>query len=177
MAVAIPSYLLLATSLVSKFCMRGKKLFLLVFALGMALPTLADDGSLPPVTGFLGKLGALLDSMAVKGLDRRYIDVPEKPWQVILRGNINQSMLSLNASTSHAEEILPFMDGDMTWEPRIKTNPATYLGLWAGYRGYGIGYSWNVGGDKGRILTFGATGGSYGVNLRIHWFDNDEPEV
>jgi hypothetical protein len=34
-----------------------------------------------------------------------------------------------------------------------------------------------VGGDKGRILTFGATGGSYGVNLRIHWFDNDEPEV
>ena len=63
--------------------MRGKKLFLLVFALGMALPTLADDGSLPPVTGFLGKLGALLDSMAVKGLDRRYIDVPEKPWQVI----------------------------------------------------------------------------------------------
>lgn len=157
--------------------MRGKKLFLLVFALGMALPTLADDGSLPPVTGFLGKLGALLDSMAVKGLDRCYIDVPEKPWQVILRGNINQSMLSLNASTSHAEEILPFMDGDMTWEPRIKTNPATYLGLWAGYRGYGIGYSWNVGGDKGRILTFGATGGCYGVNLCIHWFDNDEPQV
>jgi hypothetical protein len=68
------------------------------------------------------------------------------------------------------------MKDEMTWEPRIKTDPATYVGFWAGYRGYGFGYSWNVGGDKGRILTFGATGGSYGVNLRIHWFDNDEPE-
>jgi hypothetical protein len=85
--------------------------------------------------------------------------------------------LKLSTSTNQAEEVMPFFVGDLTWEPRIKTKPATYLGFWAGYRGYGFGYSWNVGGDKGRILTFGATGGSYGVNLRIHWFDNDEPEV
>ena len=144
----------------------------------MVFPSVATDGGIvPAVGGFLGKVGTFLDSMAVKGLDRRYIDAPEKPWQVIFRGNINQSTLSLNASTSHAEEIIPSIAGELTWEPRIKTDPATYLGIWAGYRGYGIGYSWNVGGDKGRILTFGAMGGSYGVNLRIHWFDNDEPQV
>ncbi|MBQ9236692.1 MAG: DUF4421 family protein [Prevotella sp.] len=150
----------------------------LLLSLCAAFPCMAEGvGVIPAVTGFIGKVGTFIDSMSVKGLDRRYIDAPKHPWQVILKGNINQSTLSMNSSTSNAEEILPFMYGDLTWEPRIKTNPATYLGVWAGYRGYGIGYSWNVGGDKGRILTFGATGGSYGVNLRIHWFDNDEPQV
>ena len=125
----------------------------------------------------LKTVGTFFDSLSVKGLDRRYIDAPKKPWQVILRGNINQSDLKLSTTTNEAEEVMPLFVGNLTWEPRIKTDPATYLGFWAGYRGYGFGYSWNVGGDKGRILTFGATGGSYGVNLRIHWFDNDEPEV
>lgn len=158
--------------------MKGEKAFLIVLLLGMVLPcAAADEGVVPAVTGFLGKVGTFLDSMAVNGLDRRYIDAPEKPWQVILRANINQSTLSMNALTRQAEETIPFMNGEMTWEPRITTDPASYLGIWAGYRGYGIGYSWNVGGDKGRILTFGATGGCYGVNLRIHWFDNDEPQV
>lgn len=123
------------------------------------------------------KVGTFLDTMAVSGVDRQYIEAPKNPWQVILRGNINQSDLKLSSTTQHAEEIFNFMEGEMTWEPRIKTKPATYAGIWAGYRGYGLGYSWNLGGDKGRILTFGATGGSYGINLRIHWFDNDEPEV
>ncbi len=140
----------------------------LLLSLCAAFPCMAEGGGvIPAVTGFIGKVGTFIDSMSVKGLDRRYIDAPKHPWQVILKGNINQSTLSMNSSTSNAEEILPFMYGDLTWKPRIKTNPATYLGVWAGYRGYGIGYSWNVGGDKGRILTFGATGGSYGVNLRI----------
>ena len=127
--------------------------------------------------GLLKTVGTFFDSLSVKGLDRRYIDAPKRPWQVILRGNINQSDLKLSTTTNQAEDVMPFFVGDLTWEPRIKTDPATYVGFWAGYRGYGFGYSWNVGGDKGRILTFGATGGSYGVNLRIHWFDNDEPEV
>ncbi len=136
-----------------------------------------NNGIWPTLTGFVRKVGAFIDTLSIKGLDRRYIEAPKKPWQVILRGNINQSDLKLSTSTDAAEEVMPLFVGDLTWEPRIKTNPATYLGFWAGYRGYGFGYSWNVGGDKGRILTFGATGGSYGVNLRIHWFDNDEPEV
>ena len=127
--------------------------------------------------GLLKTVGTFFDSLSVKGLDRRYIDAPKRPWQVILRGNINQSDLKLSTTTNQAEDVMPFFVGDLTWEPRIKTDPATYVGFWGGYRGYGFGYSWNVGGDKGRILTFGATGGSYGVNLRIHWFDNDEPEV
>lgn len=140
----------------------------------VSLSASAEGGG---VFGFVRKVGTFLDSMAVSGVDPLYISAPEDPWQVLLKGNINQSDLKLTSTIHHAEEFFVYMKGDMTWESRVKTSPATYAGFWAGYRGYGLGYSWNLGGDKGRILTFGATGGSYGVNLRIHWFDNDEPKV
>lgn len=124
----------------------------------------AQDG----VLGLLKKVGAKLDSMSVKGLDRRYIDVPKRPWQVIVRWNVNQSILSMNT-----EGNIDFLDYKA--KPYIKTQPSHYVGLWVGYRGYGVGYTVNVGGDKGSNLTIGATGGSYGVNVRIHSFENSNP--
>ena len=114
------------------------------------------------------KVGTLLDSMAVKGLDRRYIDAPEKPWQLILRGNVSQSIVSMKTQGDMAGE-------EYSANPYLKTTPSQYVGLWAGYRGYGLGYTFNVGGDKGSYFTIGATGGSYGINVRIHSFDNSTP--
>lgn len=67
-----------------------KKLILLLCAASAFLHVQAE-GKGP--LGILKTVGTFLDSMAVKGLDRRYIDAPKKPWQVILRGNINQSDL------------------------------------------------------------------------------------
>ena len=137
---------------------------LLSTAIATSLPASAGgDGAF----GFVRKLGTLIDSMTVRGVDRRYLGAPEKPWQLLLKSNVNQSDLKLSSSVHNAEDIFGFMVGDMTWEPRVMTNPASYLGFWGGYRGYGLGFSWNVGGDNGRILTVGATGGSYGVNMRI----------
>ena len=121
-------------------------------------------------------LMAFIDTMTVMGKDPSYIEVPKRPWQVILRGNINQSDLKLESDIDGGSMFANVV-GNLHWEPRIKTDPATYAGIWAGYSGYGLGYSWNVGGDKGSILTFGAMGGSYGINLRVHRFENDEPEV
>ena len=106
--------------------------------------------------------------MSVKGLDRRYIDAPERPWQLIVRGNMNQGSLTMETSGDIAG--IPY-----NAKPYLKTEPSKYVGLWAGYRGYGLGYMVNVGGDEGRYLTFGATGGAYGVNVRIHTFSNDHP--
>ena len=128
------------------------------------------------IVSLVRKLGTFIDSMTVRGVDRTYIEAPKEPWQVILRGNVNQTDMKMK-STIDAEGMFWGVKGDVRWEPRIKTTPSTYVGFWAGYRGYGLGYSWNVGGDKGSILTLGATGGSYGVNLRIHRFKTDEPEV
>jgi hypothetical protein len=114
--------------------------------------------------------------MSVRGVDRRYIDAPEKPWQVMVQGNINQSDLHIK-SQFDGSVLFDDVKGMVTWEPCVKPDVASYIGFWAGYRGYGLGYSVNVGGDKGSIFKLGATGGSYGVNLRIHRFETDEPSV
>lgn len=158
--------------------MSKKLLTILSYFLMMPVGLLAENDNFgSKVVSVVKKAGTFLDSMSVNGLNRNYIDAPKRPWQIILRGNINQSELKMFAKTDKAEDVMPLMVGELTWEPRIKTVPSSYIGFWAGYRGYGFGYSWNIGGDDGRILSFGATGGSYGVNLRIHWFENDEPHV
>lgn len=120
------------------------------------------------VKTFLKKVGSKIDSMSVKGLDPRYIEAPERPWQLIARGNMNQSIVSMKTA-GNIEGV------SYSAKPYLKTEPSRYIGLWAGYRGYGLGYTVNVGGDKGSYLTFGATGGAYGVNVRIHSFENSNP--
>lgn len=142
-----------------------------------ATETTDGDGDGPKgVVGVVSGIGRFLDSMTVRGVDPHYIEAPKKPWQVIVNGNISQSDLKLS-SLLVGEELGLETREYLRWEPRIKTDASTYAGLWVGYRGYGLGYSWNIGGDKGRILTFGATGGAYGINLRIHSFENNNPEV
>ena len=137
---------------------------LFVLLLCLCSPLAAQSGLL----SLLKKVGSKLDSMSVKGVDRRYIDAPERPWQFIVKGNINQTILSMR---THGDiEGVPY-----SAKPQLKTTPSQYLGFWVGYRGYGIGYTANVGGDKGGYLTFGATGGAYGVNVRIHNFENKTP--
>ena len=134
----------------------------MVIAVGCCGQTMAQGG----VKAFIKKVGAKMDSMAVKGVDRRYIDAPERPWQVIVRGNVSQTIVSMNTQGS-------MVGMDYSAKPQLRTTPSQYVGLWAGYRGYGLGYTVNVAGDKGSLLTFGATGGAYGINVRIHSFQNN----
>ncbi len=122
------------------------------------------------VLGLVKKVGTLIDSMSVRGLDRNYIEAPKRPWQIIVRGNMNQSSVSMNTEGN--------IDGlDYSAKPYFKTKPSQYVGLWVGYRGYGLGYTINVGGNKGTYFTLGATGGSYGVNMRIHSFEENSPDL
>ena len=145
--------------------MQRVKYIILVICISCCGQTMAQGG----LASFFKKVGTKLDSMAVKGVDRRYIDAPEKPWQVILRGNVNQTIVSMKTQGTLAGQ-------DYHAKPYLKTTPSQYVGLWVGYRGYGLGYTVNVGGDKGSNLTFGATGGSYGINVRIHSFENSNPD-
>ena len=143
---------------------RTLAIIVLVVGTSISVPVMAQGG----LKGFIKKLGTKLDSMAVRGIDRHYIDAPKKPGQVILRGNINQTIVSM-----HSEGEL--YGHTYSANPYLKTTPSQYLGVWVGYRGYGLGYTVNVAGDKGSNLTFGATGGSYGINVRIHSFENSNP--
>lgn len=155
--------------------MKKQIIVLTMLAVGVqAMPQ--DDGSLQLNTGstekglkgLVRKVGTMIDSMSVSGVDRRYIGAPDKPWQLIVKSSLNQSIVKMNTKGSVAGI-------DYEASPYLKTEPSRYVGLWAGYRGYGLGYTVNVGGDKGSYLTFGATGGAYGLNVRIHSFENDSP--
>ena len=140
------------------------KYFAFILCLIVCRPAMAQGD----LFSFTKKVAAFVDTMSVKGLDRRYIDAPEKPWQLIARGNVSQTIVSMSThGTIYGEKY--------TAHPYLKTTPSQYVGLWAGYRGYGLGYTVNVGGDKGSYFTFGATGGSYGINVRIHSFKNSTP--
>ena len=59
---------------------RTLAIITLVIGTSISVPVMAQGGR----KGFIKKLGAKLDSMAVKGVDRRYIDAPKRPWQIIL---------------------------------------------------------------------------------------------
>ena len=143
--------------------MKPLKYILLVMVVGLCGQTMAQES-------FIRKVGTFIDSMSVKGLDRRYIDAPKRPWQIIARGNVYQTIVSMNSKGTMA-------DMDYSATPYLKSTPSQYVGLWAGYRGYGVGYTVNVGGDKGSSLTFGATGGAYGVNVRIRTIENSNPSL
>lgn len=144
-----------------------KKTLAILFAILLVCAPASAQFAVPKL---VKKLGTFIDSMSVRGLDRRYIDAPERPWQIIARGNMNQSIVSMNTSGS--------VDGlSYSAKPYFETRPSQYVGLWAGYRGYGVGYTVNVGGDRGSYFTLGATGGSYGVNVRIHSFEDHSPNI
>ena len=156
--------------------MRRTALLTLLLSITICTRSAAADGDTPGIVRFIHKLAAHIDSATTRGTDPRYLTAPEKPWQLIVRGNVTETELKMK-STIDGSAIFTNVIGDMHWEPRIKTDPTFYTGFWAGYRGYGVGYSKNFGGDKGSLITIGATGGAYGVNVRLHRYESDEPEV
>lgn len=69
------------------------------------------------------KARTMIDSMSVSGVDRDYIDAPEKPWRIIVRGNVNQSIVNMRTVGTMAGM-------DYSAKPHLKTEPSRYLGLW-----------------------------------------------
>ena len=146
--------------------MQTLKYIILVIGLSFCGQAMAQEG----LASLAKKVKTMRDSMVVKGVDRRYIDVPEQPWQITVRSNVQQTIVSMNTQGNMAGQ-------DYSAKPYLKTTPSRSIGLWAGYRGLGLGYSMNVGGDKGSNITVGATGGAYGINVRIRSFENSNPDI
>ena len=72
--------------------MRAFKFLLLVVAFCACGQAMAGGG----IVSLVKKVGTLIDSMSVRGVDRRYIDAPEKPWQLILKSNVSQTIVSMH---------------------------------------------------------------------------------
>ena len=113
----------------------------------------------------------LIDSSAVATVDRSYIEQPKPAWAIEARGTLNQSTLKMETTWEDPE------DGNTNLWAKSKNGLSTSAGLWLGYRGYGFGYSKEFGQTSGSTLSFGAMGGSFGINLRISSYNSDMPDL
>lgn len=127
-------------------------------------------------SGIIGKLGHWIDTSTAEGIDSTYIEVPERPWQVIAKGLANQSDLRMK-STFDGSQMYAGVIGDVTVEPHIRTAVTSSAGLWVGYRGWGIGYSAGIGGNKGVDWDIESSSARYYAKLRLHSFEGGNFET
>lgn len=109
-----------------------------------------------------------LDESAKAKVDQRYIEVPDKPWRVILRQKANAVNVKYNNTL---EALDPSVDAHVDWEMRFIPPVATSVDFWVGYRGASVSYSHSLVKNAGRYFTFSSTGAQYGFNFRYRRFN------
>lgn len=150
------------------------KYLIIVISL-MPLAASAEGGEAKKSQNFVAKslmwVKTLIDSMAVASIDRSYIEQPKLPWAVELRTSISQSYMKVSSDW-------PLPEGNTLKFDALSDNGfSTSVGAWVGYRGYGFGLSKELSSGSGSTLSFGAMGGSFGINLRINSYRSHQPEV
>ena len=145
--------------------------------LTLALICSFADESNAQKKSFWKSVVAYLDSSNVKGVDPAYITQPDKPWALVLNSNIDKLSLEV-ASTMHVESLVKEEGtSEATVHLQIKPPVSTSIGLWAGYRGWGAGYSLSLSGNDGYSFAMNMVSPSYGINLRINRFSFNKPTV
>ena len=109
-----------------------------------------------------------LDNKARKKVDPRFIEVPDKPWRVILRYKVNEVDVDYD---NHLES---GPNDHSEWKLRFEPPMASSIGFWAGYRGTGVSYSYSLAKNAGRYFSVSTTGAKYGFNFRLRRFNTDQ---
>lgn len=148
-----------------------KRILICLLILGQSVTVLAQDDYW--VVRQLKSLAAYIDSSTVNGVDTRYLEVPKQLWQVILQTKLNGVDVKMDSHLG-SEELLSYgmqPEDRLDWRTHIKPSTATSIGLWVGYRGFGLGYSFSLIKNAGRYFALGTTGVSFGLNMRYRRFE------
>ena len=113
-------------------------------------------------------LKTLIDSSAVSSIDRNWIEQPKQQLAIEARTTFNQSRLKMETT---------WEEDNFTMVSKSNNGFSTSAGLWLGYRGYGLGFSKELGNTTGSTCSFGAMGGRFGLNLRISSYKSDMPDI
>ena len=113
-------------------------------------------------------LKTFIDSSAVASIDRSWIEQPKRELAIEARTTLNQSTLKMETTWD---------EDNFTMVSKSNNGFSTSAGLWLGYRGYGLGFSKELGSTTGSTFSFGAMGGSFGLNLRISSYKSDMPDI
>lgn len=122
----------------------------------------------------LKKLGLLIDNSTRKGIDSTYIIVPEKPWQLILQNNVNQTTYNMKATLFYDPEDTR---NRIVFEPTLTTGVGWSTGLWLGYRGYGFGFQKSISDNSDYDLELSVGNNSYGLDFRLRHYDASKMDM
>ena len=120
---------------------------------------------------FWKSIVAYFDSSNVKGVDPAYITQPDKPWALVLNSNTGQTDLEVSTTM-----VTQTYKDEFTINLDVKPPVSSSIGLWAGYRGWGAGYSLSLSGNSGYNFDLNMVSTSYGINLSIKRFSFDKPK-
>ena len=112
-----------------------------------------------------------LDDKAKSKVEPGYIEVPDKPWRVILRYKENMVLVDYDHSID-----FPATNERTEWKLRFEPPVASSVGFWVGYRGTGFSYSKSLTKNAGRYYSFSTTGAKYGFNFRLRRFQTQDAQ-
>lgn len=107
-----------------------------------------------------------LDSTAKAKVDQHYIEVPEKPWRVILRYKSNGIAVNYDQKLD-----FPETNEHSEWKLSFEPPMASSVGFWVGYRGTGLSYYYSLTKNAGRYFSLSSTGAKYGLAFRLRRFN------
>lgn len=116
--------------------------------------------------GLIRQVPEYLDKKAHNKVDTNYIEVPAKPWRVILRYKENSVDVDYTQSLD-----FPEFNEHLEWELCFEPPRASSLEVWVGYHGTGVGLSLSLAKNAGRYFSFSSTGAKYGFNFRLRRFN------
>ena len=133
------------------------------------LDSVSTEESKPNLMERLHQVQQYLDAKAKAKVDPHYIEVPEKPWRVMLRNKENAvdvdftQSIDILATNEHS-------DWNLCFEPPI----ASSVGFWVGYRGTGFSFAKSLTKNAGRYYSVSSTGAKYGFNFRLRRFNTQD---
>ena len=110
-----------------------------------------------------------LDEKAKSKVDPHFIEVPDKPWRVILRYKENVVDVDYSQSLD-----VPVTNEHSDWNLCFEPPLASSIGFWVGYRGTGFSYSKSLTKNAGRYYSVTSTGAKYGFNFRLRRFNTQD---
>jgi hypothetical protein len=152
---------------------RGSFLFHVVVLLALSASMVCNVQAQEKKT-FKEKLVHFLDSSNVSGTDPQYIELPTKRWRLMVNSGFDQLDLKMNSHQEYSYyEEGPEENYDVKYDMTLRVKPPVTksIGLWAGYLGWGFGYSVSLSGNKGINMSFNIATPSNGVNIRVRRFD------
>ena len=144
----------------------------LLFSLNTAAQeqdSVSTQESKPYLMERLHQVQQYLDTKAKAKVDPTYIEVPDKPWRVILRYKENAVDVDYSQSVD-----IPAYNEHADWNLNFEPPLASSIGFWVGYRGTGFSYSKSLTKNAGRYYSISSTGAKYGFNFRLRRFNTKD---